>query len=85
MIWYQALRNLSFKSGFPSVEYEMIDEVADLRRVIGHELSLSSWLKSFRKAGTYRYYRKSDKNLRRVLISMFLNRTTDKVRRLFFQ
>jgi len=85
MIWYQAVRNQPFKSEFPSVEYEMIDEVADLRRVIGHELSLSSWLKSFLKAGTYRYYRKSDKKLRRVLISMFLNRTTDKVSRIFFQ
>lgn len=74
-------------SSFPEnmMEYEMIDEVGDLRRVLGRELSLSQWVRSFSKAGSYRYYRKGDNGLLLPLLQMFLIRFTDKIARTLFK
>lgn len=66
-------------------EYEMIDEVGDLRRVLGRELSLSGWLCSFRKAGSYRFYRKGDYGLLLPLLQMFMTRFTDKIVRILIK
>ena len=61
------------------MEYEMIDETSDLRRVLYRELSLKRWLRSFRKAGSYRFYRKGDYGLILPLFRMFLSRTIRKI------
>lgn len=79
MLYYNGIKGIEIQSEFESAEYEMIDEVGDLRRVLGHELSFGQWLKSFRKAGTYRFYHSRDKNLRFPILKMFVNRTFSKI------
>jgi hypothetical protein len=64
------------------VEYEMIDEVSDMRRVLNREISLRSWLRSFRNAGAYRFYRKGDHTLLLPLLYMFVVRSADKLKRI---
>lgn len=66
----------------PKMEYEMIDEVGDLRRVLGRQISFSKWLRSFRKAGSYRFYHRGDKSLIPVLATMFVSRVFGKMLRL---
>lgn len=61
--------------------YEMIDEVGDIRRVLYKELTLTKWFSSFRKAGTYRFYKKGDRGLIYPLTRMFMARLTDKFKR----
>lgn len=73
------------KTLLPIIEYEMIDEVGDLRRVQRGELSFKHWLNSFRNAGTYRFYKAGDYPLIMPLASMFMVRSLDKVLRLFKQ
>lgn len=60
------------------INYEMIDEVGDIRRVLYKELTLTKWLSSFRNAGAYRFYHKGDRGLVYPLSRMFLSRFTDK-------
>lgn len=71
----------SIPENLPKVEYEMIDEVGDLRRVFGRQISLTSWLSSFRKAGSYRYYHRGDKTLIPVLTLMCMSRIFRKLLR----
>lgn len=61
------------------IEYEMIDETGDLRRVLTKELSFSQWYKKFRDAGSYRFYYKGDTNLIFPLTYMFISRTIGKI------
>lgn len=70
-------------NGMP--EYEMIDEVGDLRRVLGRDVSLSGWFRSFRKAGSYKFYRKGDYGLLRPLLKMFVARFSGKIVRMLFK
>lgn len=79
----EAYLNDSPSSSQETIEYEMIDEVGDLRRVLGRELSLSEWLRAFRKAGSYRFYHKGDYGLIFPLLQMFISRLTDKIVRMF--
>ncbi len=65
-----------------NTEYEMIDEVGDIRRVLYKELTFGRWFKSFRKAGSYRFYHKGDRGLIFPLTRMFLSRFTDKFKRI---
>lgn len=64
------------------VEYDMIDEITDLKRVFNREISLGRWCKSFFNAGSYRYYRAGDTKLLRPLIPMFFTRLSGKFLRL---
>ncbi len=82
MLYYNDIHGIPQTLEWDKVEYDMIDETADLRRVLGRELSLSEWRKAFRRAGTYRYYHPVDKKLRPVIWRMFLSRTFAKLRRL---
>ncbi len=66
----------------PTCVYEMIDEVGDLRRVLNREISFGKWLKTFRNAGSYRFYNKGDRRLIPSLTLMFLNRTFGKFLRI---
>jgi carbamoylphosphate synthase large subunit len=63
----------------PIVEYNMVDEVGDLRRVLLHELSLYQWWKNFCAAGSYRFYSDKDWTLILPLMSMFLKRSFSKL------
>lgn len=83
LIYYNSIRGLTQKSTWRPTEYEMIDEVADLRRVLNRQLSLSAWIKGFRKAGSYKYYYKKDKRLLLQIVPMFLNRSLSKLIRIF--
>lgn len=65
----------------PIREYEMIDEVADLRRVLNREIGLLKWIRSFLNAGSYRFYMKGDRGLIIPLIKMFTARTAGKIYR----
>lgn len=78
MIYFNSIRGLTQKSTWRPTEYEMIDEVADLRRVLNRHLSLSAWIKSFRKAGSYKFYYRKDKRLLLQIVPMFLNRSFSK-------
>lgn len=60
-------------------EYEMIDETADLRRVLYKEISLGNWFKLFRNAGSYRFYSNGDNKLIIPLFYMFFSRTISKL------
>ena len=64
-------------------EYEMIDECGDLRRVLRREITLPSWLRSFVRAGSYRFYHQGDRGLILPLIQMFLSRSLGKLGRMF--
>lgn len=66
-----------------TIEYGMIDEVGDLRRVLNREISFSTWLKVFRNAGAYRYYHACDYRLLVPLTKMFVSRTANKLQRKF--
>lgn len=82
MLYYNGISGANIQSEFESAEYEMIDEVGDLRRVLGHELTFGQWYKSFRNAGTYRFYHHIDKRLRFPIIKMFIKRLLSKLARL---
>lgn len=80
----------AYLNDFPSaakeiMEYDMIDETGDLRRVLGRELSPREWWKSFRKAGSYRFYHKGDYGLILPLLHMFLTRFIGKIVRMFIK
>lgn len=60
-------------------EFEMIDEIGDLRRVFRRQISFWDWQTLIRKAGAYRYYRQGDVALIPVLISMFFSRIFKKI------
>lgn len=79
MLYYNGIKGTDVQSEFESAEYEMIDEVGDLRRVLGHELTLGQWLKCFRNAGAYRFYNSNDNNLIFPILKMFLSRTFSKI------
>lgn len=64
-------------------EYEMIDEIGDLRRVLNGNNGFIQWIKSFLKAGSYRFYMKDDIGLIIPLIKMFTARTTVKIYKIF--
>ena len=59
----------------------MIDEVGDIRRVLSRETGLGQWLRTFRSAGAYKFYRSSDKKLLPWICLMFIRRTAGKIRR----
>lgn len=62
-----------------SIEYEMIDEVGDIRRVLYHELTFFQWLKSLIKAGSYKWYVPGDYTLLFPLTRMLLKRIAAKL------
>lgn len=64
-------------------EYEMIDEVGDLRRVLSRDIGLIQWIRSILNAGTYRFYTKGDIRLIIPLIKMFTARTAVKILKTF--
>lgn len=72
----------SIPSEIAVCEYEMIDEVGDIRRVLYKELNLSEWCAKIRNAGAYRWYRKGDRGLMCPLAVMSVSRITDKLVRL---
>lgn len=63
----------------PLIEYEMIDEVADCRRILRKDITLLQWFKSFYNAGTYKFYRKGDNGLAYPLFRLFVSRFTNKL------
>lgn len=77
----------AYIQGFPinaaMCEYEMIDEIGDLRRVLNGNIGFIQWIKSFLKAGSYRFYMKDDIGLIIPLIKMFTARTTVKISKIF--
>lgn len=63
----------------PKIEYDMIDEVCDIKRVIRREIAFAKWLRTFRNAGSYRFYRKGDRSLIPILTFMLVSRVLGKL------
>lgn len=82
MLFYNSIIGKKIQVSWDILEYKMIDEVADIRRVLSQELNFLQWLREFKNAGTYKYYHSSDKQLLKVIFLMFLNRFTSKLARL---
>lgn len=82
MIYYDSIRGIENKISNCIVQYDMIDEVADLKRVLSQKISFANWIKSLKNAGSYRYYHTSDVNLLRAIIPMFLYRLGNKLLRI---
>lgn len=59
-------------------EYEMIDEIFDIRRVLSREQTLSQWYRRLRSAKAYRYYVTSDLLPTLMLFPMFLSHALGK-------
>lgn len=83
LIYYNSIKNKSQAFRRDNAEYEMIDEVADLRRVLGKEINLIEWIKRINKAGSYKFYNKNDKRLLFPILSMFINRSSIKLFKFF--
>ncbi len=81
MSYYDAIRGNQSRLDVAKQEYEMIDEVGDIRRVLSRETGLGQWLRTFRSAGAYKFYRSSDKKLLPCICLMFIRRTAGKIRR----
>lgn len=81
--FYRSVKGEKYSFNSKKIEYEMIDEVGDLRRVIGKEISFKNWINSFRNAGTYRFYRKPDNKLKPWIYLMFTKRFSNKLLRIF--
>lgn len=79
MIYYNSIYETPQELEWEPKEYEMIDEVGDLRRVLARKISLYYWLKSFYNAGAYKFYHKNDKRLLFQIIPMFFKRTYNKL------
>lgn len=60
-------------------EYEMIDEIFDIRRVLSHEQTLSQWYRRLFSAGAYRYYVSFDPLPAFMLFPMFLSHIFQKI------
>jgi hypothetical protein len=72
----------TYAKSLPTIEYNMIDEVGDLRRVLSREISLFDWIKIFHSAGSYRFYESKDYGLILPLLRMFMTRTISKLCRM---
>lgn len=82
-LWYYT--SMRGNNNIPTVtskqEYEMIDEVGDIRRVLNKEIGFGKWFKNFRSAGTYRFYNANDKRLLPYICLMFTQRIIGKISR----
>lgn len=79
--YYASIRGNNIPASTAKQEYEMIDEVGDIRRVLNREIGFRKWFGSFRSAGTYKFYRTSDKKLRPYIFLMFADRILGKISR----
>lgn len=82
LIYYNSLRKRPIYTNWNITEYEMIDEVGDLRRVLNRELTPFKWFKNYFTAGTFKYYHPSDKKLICILMTMFFYRSFSKITRM---
>lgn len=80
-IYYRACKGTLTSNDmiYTQCEYNMIDEVLDIRRVLSREISLSSWWRLFRTAKAYKYYTPTDKRIAILLIPMFISRISSKI------
>lgn len=81
MMYYNSIHGNHTSFAIAKQEYEMIDEVGDIRRVLNLELSLGNWFKKFRNAGTYKFYNSKDKRLIPYICLMFAKRIISKIYR----
>lgn len=77
--YYTSIRGNNIPTVISKQEYEMIDEIGDIRRVLNKEIGFDKWLRSFRSAGTYKFYRSSDKKLFPYIFLMFMRRIMGKI------
>jgi len=81
-MFYTVMKDGELELKRDCVEYEMIDETIDLRRVLYRQLSLAGWIKRIRKAGAFQFYHKDDKRIVPYLVLMVLQRTFNKLGRM---
>ena len=81
-MFYKVMKVGTLEFERKSVEYEMIDETIDLRRVLYRQLSLAGWIKRLKKAGAFQYYHKDDKKIVPYLLLMVMQRTCGKLSRM---
>lgn len=77
--YYELMRGKDIKFPPEKSKYLMIDEVGDIRRVLGREISPTEWLRNMRHAGSYRFYREGDSKLLLWLTLMFIQRSLSKI------
>lgn len=80
-LFYTSIRGNNIPTVTSKQEYEMIDEVGDIRRVLNKEIEFGKWFKNFKSAGTYRFYHAKDKRLLPYICLMFIRRIIGKISR----
>ena len=81
--YYTSIRGNNIPTVTSKQEYEMIDEVGDIRRVLNKEIGFGKWFKNFKSAGTYRFYNAKDKRLLPYICLMFTRRILCKIYKSF--
>lgn len=79
--YYTSIRGNNIPTVTSKQEYEMIDEVGDIRRVLNKEIGFDKWFNNFKSAGTYRFYNANDKRLLPYICLMFTRRIIGKISR----
>lgn len=82
-LYYTSIRSNNIPTVTSKQEYEMIDEVGDVRRVLNREIGFGKWFKNFKSAGTYRFYNANDKRLLPYICLMFTRRILCKIYKSF--
>lgn len=82
-LYYTFIRGNNIPTVTSKQEYEMIDEVGDIRRVLNKEIGFGKWFKNFKSAGTYRFYNAKDKRLLPYICLMFTRRILCKIYKSF--
>ncbi len=80
-LYYTSIRGNNIPTVTSKQEYEMIDEVGDIRRVLNKEIGFDKWFNNFKSAGTYRFYNANDKRLLPYICLMFTRRIIGKISR----
>lgn len=80
-IWYLSCKGMLTKEDlfYPDSEYEMIDEIFDIRRVLSHEQTLFQWWQRLLSARAYRYYVSFDPFPTLMLFPLFLSHVFQKL------
>ncbi|WP_295876862.1 ATP-grasp domain-containing protein [uncultured Akkermansia sp.] len=80
-IWYLSSKGILTNDDLahPDTEYEMIDEILDIRRVLSHEQTLLQWYRRLLSARAYRYYVSFDPLPTLMLLPMFLSHVFQKL------
>lgn len=81
--YYTSIHGNNIPTVTSKQEYEMIDEVGDVRRVLNKEIGFGKWFNNFKSAGTYRFYNANDKRLLPYICLMFTRRIICKIYKSF--